>query len=285
MLVLTGASGFIGRAIAAALRERQPPDLAMILTGRRPSTDAQYVSMDLGDANALDAIDWPSVRTLIHCAGAPGRGDQDFAAKNVETTRNVLQLIAPGQLSALVLISSTRVYGWPPGAESLQLDEEWPRRSETGYGRSKLAQEDLCREHADGGPLTILRPGPVYGPGMAPENLLPSLVRRCQQDEPLEIFAPRTHTENYLHVDDLTLVAARAALESVSGTFNVCSDDTLDIFELAELVKRTTGGQGPIVDRATDAPYPRLSFPNGKVKRAFGLSFRRLADHIHELAE
>ncbi|MFN7960125.1 MAG: NAD-dependent epimerase/dehydratase family protein [Thermoanaerobaculia bacterium] len=167
--LVTGASGFLGGALARRLVEEG--HRVRILA--RPASRLDHLS-DLPLEVVRGALEEPpslelalsGARLVFHCAAcstdwAPWR---DYRLANV---------VGPGNLAAAALrsttlervvhVSSTDVYGYPrsPGPESSPLlDVGLP------YNRSKILGEQVLRQAAEhhGLPLTILRPATIYGP-------------------------------------------------------------------------------------------------------------------------
>jgi nucleoside-diphosphate-sugar epimerase len=92
--------------------------------------------------------------------------ERRFRAVNVEGTRNVLAAAAAAGVERVVVVSSVVVYGWQ--LHTAECDEELPREHGCGpYSRTKRAQEEVALDFHGFGrvPVTIVRPGNVYGPG------------------------------------------------------------------------------------------------------------------------
>ncbi|KAA5597223.1 NAD-dependent epimerase/dehydratase family protein [Blastochloris sulfoviridis] len=167
-VLVTGAAGFIGRALVPALaaagwRVRAAArDASRIAAG--PNVDAVALP-DLGAP-----VDWrPLVADathIVHLAGiahAMGSIPADrYAAVNARATAALAQAAAEAG-AKLVFVSSVRAQSAAvaPGV----LTETDPPRPTDAYGRSKLAAEDSVR--TAGGRFVILRPVLVYGPGVA----------------------------------------------------------------------------------------------------------------------
>lgn len=157
-VALTGATGFIGQYVCAALLDRGWRVRALVRAGKthpfsaEPNLEIQPGTLE--DPEALRAL-VHGCEAIVHLAGAiRGRNYEEFAAVNVSGTRNLLDAclgVAP--LARLVHISS--------------LAAREPALS--WYARSKRAAENLIAESGMG--YSGLRPPAVYGPedpAMAP---------------------------------------------------------------------------------------------------------------------
>jgi len=192
--VITGAQGFIGRALMAAL----------------PGA----VGIDMADGDITEPGSWQDkVRgdVVIHTAAAVGMPRQagHFWRVNVLGTRNVLQAAIANGVPRVVLFSSVTVFGndFPD-----QVGEDYPTRP-TGvpYADSKIAAEHLCLI-TPGIDVVIVRPGDVYGPGSRPWTLLPVEMIRSRQ-----VAVPTTGLHSPVHVDDVVAgtVAAAGSTDAV----------------------------------------------------------------------
>lgn len=171
MILLTGATGLVGRQVATLLSQRGTPVVALVRDPARASwltgLGARIVSGDVTDPAAWDQVD--GVSAIVHCAAviSGGRSWEEFARPNIESTRlageRALTLGVP-----LVQLSSVAVYGGsttePPGTVGEELPFR-PLRPGAWYGRSKRESEELVWRIAERGLRAIaLRPCVIYGP-------------------------------------------------------------------------------------------------------------------------
>lgn len=166
--LVTGATGFVGRALVARLRAS-----GHLVRGvaRRPApTEAtELVIADLADLPAdttlgrgIDVVYHLAAKThdMAEAAGV----EAAYRRTNVEGTRRLLDTLHGHGVRRVVFVSSVKAID--EGNET-PADEETPVRPLTPYGRSKLAAEDLVRQAAAGGAFegVCLRFPLVYGPG------------------------------------------------------------------------------------------------------------------------
>lgn len=151
-LIVTGAGGFLGRAVVAEAQARGHAVRGLT------RADADLAAGDLDDI--LDGVD-----CVIHLAGSLSG---DFAAQARDTLTATQRLIAAMQAQPLpprlVLASSMAVYSADASGvvtEATPIEDRPERRD--AYARAKLAQEGMLRE--SGLRHTILRPGAILGPG------------------------------------------------------------------------------------------------------------------------
>jgi 2-alkyl-3-oxoalkanoate reductase len=167
--LVTGATGFIGRRLVARLAGRGERVRALVLPGEDAGAlgDIGIVRGDVTDPASL-AVAVAGVDRVYHLAAVVGDWGPDarFERINVGGTRNVLDAAASARCARVVMVSSIVVYG--SQLHDGVCDEDAPRELGLGpYGRTKRASEELALDyHAFGRvPVTVVRPGNVYGPG------------------------------------------------------------------------------------------------------------------------
>jgi nucleoside-diphosphate-sugar epimerase len=177
---LTGANGFIGRTLAQRLR-----GLGVRVVGVDLHADAD------GDVLAGDITRdgaWQQrVRgsdVLVHTAAlvSNAASPADAWTLNVLGTRRVLEAARDAGVDRVVHLSSIRAFSdldFPDGVE-----ESYPVRTDgNSYVDTKVASEQVALQaHACGEvPVTVIRPGDVYGPGSRPWTVLPVEAIRARR--------------------------------------------------------------------------------------------------------
>ncbi|MGC8974434.1 MAG: NAD-dependent epimerase/dehydratase family protein [Thermoproteus sp.] len=165
MIVLTGASGFIGRALAEELVRRGYKVLAVSRSGRAPE-GAEALAWDLRRPLSVGG----NVEAVIHlAASAAARRSYEeewaFFENNVLTTLNAARLaLEKGAL--FVLASSAEVYGVSPSPDVVYREGDCVcgRLPGSPYGVSKISAELAAMHYAVRGlRAVILRPTNTYG--------------------------------------------------------------------------------------------------------------------------
>ena len=170
-VLITGASGFLGRAVVADVLGRglAVRALVRVLQPGAQRDGAEAVALDLAAATPAQlAKVLAGVDVVIHLASALS-GDWDAQKRDtLEATRRLtLAMTKSANPPRLVLASSIAVYSADPALEGQMIDEDTPLETaplaRDSYARAKLAQERIARD--SGLTLTILRPGAILGPG------------------------------------------------------------------------------------------------------------------------
>ena len=225
-MLVTGASGFVGRRVCALLAGTGHEVIAATRSTSSP-VDGAARTLALGEIGP--ATRWqPALEgcaALVHLAARTHQGDdaamrEDFFRINVDGTRGLVDAALAAGVRRVVFVSSAKVYG-----ESSPLDADGRPHVFTAtdiprpagpYGASKLAAEQLLRERCATAQaaLTILRPPLVYGPGNK-ANLF-ALMRAIERGVPLPL-ASICNARSLVFVEHLA-DAIGAALARAEGT-------------------------------------------------------------------
>jgi nucleoside-diphosphate-sugar epimerase len=263
---LTGGTGFLGRRVAKSLLERGARVRCLV----RPSSDVRslqnFVGNDLwsgveivpGDLSNVDACRRliGDSDTVCHVAASLSGGTAVMFLNTVIPTRHLLTAAAQADVRRFVQISSLGVYEAARLSTGAQLDEETPLDSHPElrdpYTYSKIVQEQVAWEAraATNLPLTIIRPGVIYGPG---RGVLSNRVGL--KLGPVLIKMGGSQTLPYIYVDNCAAAVSQACLaDGVDGeAFNILDDGLPTGTQLLRKLRRA--GQGV---RALWVPRPMI---------------------------
>lgn len=164
--LVTGASGFIGRNLVAALVAHdvvvralvRSEDAADRVRAAAPDGDIEFAFGDVTDAASLVPAA-AGCDLVFHLAGTYRGRPAEMRAVHIGGTFNLLGALEPG--ARVVYVSSSSVYGWH---RLWPVDDTMPAQPGTAYGQAKLTAEGLVQRWAAGSAV-IARPTIVYGTG------------------------------------------------------------------------------------------------------------------------
>jgi nucleoside-diphosphate-sugar epimerase len=170
-LLITGATGFLGRYVVAEALARGHTVRAVVRPAGHANNidgDVECVRVDLRSSRGL-AEACRGVDAVIHLAAAKTGDFYAQFAGTVLATENLLKAMKEAGVKHIVAISSLSVYDYKRLWSFQRLDESSPLesrpRDRDEYAQTKLLQETPVRETAqqNGWRWTILRPGVIFG--------------------------------------------------------------------------------------------------------------------------
>lgn len=242
-ILLTGASGFVGRHMAQALIEAGDHVVALDRSeGLDLPEGVESVVADLQDPVSLASLPrtWDGV---VHLAGAsiPSQFATTFPVTfNLEITLNLLEHLRD---SNVLLVSSCHVYA-PSDQRRKESDAIIPQGR---YGLSKHLIEQLAPHYQGRLDIRVARPFNHLGPGQRPELVVPSLLRRLaatssSDDAPI-MMAGWNSVRDFIDVRDV-VSAYRSILFLKSPaipTYNVCTGRATSIEDIVRTVLELQG--------------------------------------------
>lgn len=265
MILVTGATGFVGQALTQDLAQR---GMAFRGASRRPGTGHVAVGEMTASTDWSAALD--GVDTVIHLAARTHVLNETatdplaaYRAVNVDATLNLARRAVDAGVRRFVFLSSVKVNGerTAPGHPFRESD---PSRPEDGYGISKREAEDglfaLARE--TGMALTVLRPPLVYGPGVKAN--FASLVRLSTAGLPLPFGAVRNE-RSLVYVGNLTDAIIRVLDHPAAAG---------QVFLVADAERPSIGALATEIAAAAGKPSRLISVPPSWISGALKLMGR-----------
>lgn len=146
-ILITGASGFIGKALAAALA---PHHQVIVMSRRAPGLpEIPFVRGDFGAFEDLRQLDQHKIDVVIHLAAVTGGClERDGILVNVEGTRCLMRYLMDRGCKKFVMASSIAAVGFQNvkfRPVQLPIPDEHPCLDRDGYGLSKYLMEEVTR--------------------------------------------------------------------------------------------------------------------------------------------
>lgn len=246
---ITGATGFVGGALARQLRHAGHEVRALVRTPRSATAlsalGVEMVEGDLDDTAALDRL-CTDVDGLFHVAGWYKVGQHDSSPGtrvNVEGTRHVLAAAQRKHVPRVVYTSTLAVNSDTHG----EVYDETHRHTGdfvSHYDRTKAEAHRIAEDFAtEGLPVVIVQPGLVYGPGDTAQtgDLVAQVVRGKRPQ------VPRGGGVCWAHVDDVAAGHVLAMDKGRPGESYMLAGQRATLAEGLQRIATIAGTKGPVV--------------------------------------
>jgi nucleoside-diphosphate-sugar epimerase len=246
---ITGATGFVGGALARQLRAAGHEVRALVRDPARASAlsslGVELVPGDLDDAAALDRL-CDGVDGLFHVAGwyRLGQRDPSLGTRvNVEGTRNALAAAQRNGVPRVVYTSTLAVNSDTHG----EVRDETYRHTGgfvSHYDRTKAEAHRVAEQFAaDGLPVVIVSPGLVYGPGDTAQTgaLIEQVVRGKRPQ------VPAGGGVCWAHVDDVAAGHVLAMEKGTPGESYMLAGPRATLADGLRQLASIAGTKGPMV--------------------------------------
>jgi UDP-glucose 4-epimerase len=262
-VLVTGASGFIGKFVVPALAKQ---GWQVRAAARDPNSILAKPGIEIVAMPDLkDAVDWAplldGVSHVLHLAGiahAPGMlPDDAYARINAESV-GALAKAAKGQIERLVLMSSVRAQVGL-ASDHVITEADAPKPTDA-YGRSKLEAERLIGD--SGVAFTVLRPAVVYGPGV--KGNISSLATLAKTPMPLP-FGVLNNRRSLLAIENLASAIALVlnSERALGETFLVADREPISVGDMVAAMREGLG-RSPHLVRVPERAVRRLMASFGK---------------------
>jgi dihydroflavonol-4-reductase len=288
--LVTGATGFIGSAVARRLVLDGIPVRALVRPGsprfHLDGLGLEFVSGDLRDAQSLRAA-MAGIRHVFHVAADYrlwARDPSEIFAANVDGTRNVMQEALRAGVERVVYTSSVATLGLRPGGSPA--DESVPLSVEQGIGaykRSKIAAERLVEAmvREDRLPAVIVNPSTPIGP----RDVKPTPTGRIIVEAACGRVPGFLDTGlNFVHVDDVAEGHLAALRRGVIGERYILGGENVVLADMLAEVARLVGRRPPRFRIPRAVVFPVAYLAEAKAWLTGGEPFTtldglRLAEH------
>ena len=238
-VLLTGGTGFLGRAVAGALASRGHELVLFARTASRSRLPGTAIDGDVRDAIALQRAAG-GCDALVHSAALVSiwqRRRRDFDEVNVGGLRNAIAAARDAGISRIVYTSSFLALS-PRGAAAPIVAND--------YQRTKVAADRVAEEAVrDGCPLVRLYPGVVYGPGsMSEGNLVGRLIADHLAGRLPGVVGPE-RLWSFAFVDDVARGHAEALERGAAGARYALGGENAPQGRIFEIVSALTGLKPP----------------------------------------
>ena len=262
-VLVTGASGFIGKFVVPALAKQ---GWQVRAAARDPNSILAKPGIEIVAMPDLkDAVDWAPLLDgashVVHLAGiahAPGMLPDDVYSRINAQSVGALAKAAKGQIERLVLMSSVRAQVGL-ASDHVITEADAPKPTDA-YGRSKLEAERLIGD--SGVAFTVLRPAVVYGPGV--KGNISSLATLAKTPMPLP-FGVLNNRRSLLAIENLASAIALVlnSERALGETFLVADREPIRVGDMVAAMREGLG-RSPHLVRVPERAVRRLMASFGK---------------------
>lgn len=240
MIAVTGASGFVGSAVASALHA---DGRAVVGIVRRKHDDAvpQRVIASWTERELAQAL--AGADTVVHAASVvhrPGAPDDEYRRFNVEGTRALCAAASGARV--VIFLSTIKVYG---DEVSGVIDEDTPLAGEGSYAASKIEAERIVAEEGErrGFRSVILRLAPVFGVGDKGNvrRMIRAIARRR-----FVLPGDGAARKSLVHVSTVVSAVRASADRDVRGVYLVADRVAPSMRELSDTIASAIDRRRPI---------------------------------------
>ena len=272
-IAVTGANGMTGSHMMSLLKSKGIPAKAV--------TRQEW---DLTEWKSFDELDhiFGSVLAVFHFGAQlpyndfknDNRQTQQIFDANIRSCLNLAEW-AKLRNVPIVFLSSAVVYKDPHTSKIIETDPKAINGFGGFYGYSKLAAENIFSHFsAEGLKCIILRPSSIYGYGLPSEKLVQNYINIAASGGKIQVAGSKNRI-NLIHAYDVVNAALKAYKSSAWGVFNISSDTSNSILEIAEIaVSISEKGSIDIMDNVDNNCFERFDLDSKLAKKDFGFEAR-----------
>lgn len=281
LIVVTGATGFVGRCLVQKLSSSGFKVLALVrdverareLLNAGSNTGVSFSQFDLRDKTFEFSME--NAVAVIH-AGAyvpksfsnPSEALDCWSTNSWGTLRLLERAIEDG-VPYFVYLSSGNAYRERQD-QVKESDPLYPSAYAPYYLTSKMNGEVFV-DHMGQRRLirsAVLRPSAIYGPGMPMEALVARMVYQISCGQKLQVHDGGRYRVDLVYVHDVVQAIMRCLELQAEGIFNVGSGTSTSTFELAQELLRASGLDLTNMDLKGSPNGPRLGFSGLDISHA-----------------
>ena len=260
-VVILGASGFVGCALASHLQEWSIATL--------PLSSRDVDLCEAGSTAALERLLQPDDALVFISALTPDKGkDAGTMMRNLAMGRHVSLLLERPVCAHAVYVSSDAVYS----DDAHPVREDSPCDPSSFHGLMHLVRERMLISAAQQSkvPLCVLRPCAIYGPGDTHNGYGPNrFVRTAVGDRKIALFGGGEEKRDHLFIRDLARLIGLALARRSRGILNVATGQAVSFHELARAVAALCSDAVAIQPLPRQSPVTHRHFDVTALWRAF----------------
>lgn len=258
-ILLTGATGFLGAKVAAALAETH--EVFALTRGGKLPCGVQAVEADL--ASDMSKVILPAADVVGHLAQARDYADFPSSASDVfsvaaHATQRLLDHATKTGARRFVYASTGGVYAQSAHARLETDPVEFAPGGLMHYFASKRSGELLCHAYSSELEPVIGRVFFCYGPGQSEQMLFPRLVRSVGLGQPIRLAGTTGLRFNPIHVDDAAACFVSMIENGGGGVVNIAGPKVVDLRSIVDAIGAGMTAE-PVFDVFATEPTPNMA--------------------------
>ncbi len=258
-VLITGGSGYLGQKVLIKFLELGYECSVLDINKPESNFDSKinYFQVDIRDkTKVIDSC--KGINIIVHCvAQVPlAKNKHLFKSVNYFGTQNILEASLINNVSHLIYISSSAVYGVP---EINPVFEYSPTIPCEEYGKAKLDGEKLVHEYQRKGVNTsIIRPRTILGPGRL--GIFQILFEWVYQGRNIPVFDGGKNIYQFIHSDDLVNAIVLCCRKKAFDVFNVGAEEYCSMYETLNSVIKHSKSKSKIRSLNSNLVIPFMNF-------------------------
>lgn len=261
---VTGADGFIGSHLVEALLSKGYQVKALVLYNSFNSfgwldslpeeilAQIEVVPGDIRDGNMMRSVtmDCDAILHLAALIGIPFSYDapESYIDTNIKGTMNVLHAAKENNVTKIVCISTSEVYGT---AQYVPITEEHPLQPQSPYSATKIGAEQIAMSYYNAFdlPVVVLRPFNTFGPRQSARAVIPTVITQIAAGYDEIKLGALSPTRDFNYVDDTVsgMIAAMEANSAIGEVINIGTGFDLSVGNTVSLIKEIMNSTVKIV--------------------------------------
>jgi nucleoside-diphosphate-sugar epimerase len=238
-IILTGASGFLGKNIYSCLSKTHN----LITLGRSKKDDIYF---DFINYSHIELNSRQNIDLLIHCAGSVSNSsyndselDKNF---NIYGTSNLLKLLDNNKIlpKSIIYISSVAVYGVEKGE---LINEDSPLLAKEIYGLSKIKAEQIIKSWCNVNKINCIILRLPLLVGLNPSGSIAEMIKGIKFGYYFNISKVNAR-KSVLHVDDISKILPK--LININGVYNLTDNYHPTMLEISKLISSQLKRKTPL---------------------------------------
>lgn len=293
-ICVTGGAGFIGGNFVQYMVKKYPDyeilNLDLLTYAGNLETlksvenepNYRFVRGDIADRSfIMDLFEKEKFDVVVNFA-AESHVDRSisepgiFVQTNVMGTQVLLDACKEYGVKRFHQVSTDEVYGdLPIDRPDLFFHEDTPLHTSSPYSSSKASADlfVMAYERTFGLPVTISRCSNNYGPYQFPEKLIPLILSRALENEPLPVYGKGENVRDWLHVEDHCTAIDLIIHKGKNGEiYNVGGHNERTNLEVVKTILKEVGKPESLIEFVTDRPGHdlRYAIDPSKIERELG---------------